>query len=55
MSLETRAKVIQFKNKGAGVHQIQKHLENEGIYVSRVALHALFKKYEATSSIQDCK
>lgn len=55
MSLETRAKVVRFKNRGIGIHQISKHLENEGVCVSKVALYALCRKYEATRSIQDRK
>ena len=50
MSLETRAKVVRFKNRGIGIHQISKHLENEGVCVSKVALYALCRKYEATRS-----
>ena len=55
MSLETRAKVVRLKNRGMAVQQIATHLEKEGVYVSKVSLYALFKKYEATRSIQDRK
>ena len=47
--------MVRFKNRGIGIHQISKHLENEGVCVSKVALYALCRKYEATRSIQDRK
>ena len=55
MSLETRAKVIGMRNKGFEVHQIWKHLEDEGVCVSKVALHMLLKKYATSRTIQDLK
>ena len=55
MSLETRAKVIRLKKRGMPVQQIAKHLDSEGVYVSKVSLYTLFKKYKATHCIQDQK
>ena len=55
MSLETRAKVIRLKKRGMPVQQIAKHLDSEGVDVSKVSLYALFKKYKATHCIQDQK
>ena len=55
MSLETRAKIIRLKNRGMPVRWIARHLDTEGVDVSRVSLYALLKKYEETHSIQDRK
>ena len=55
MSLETRAKVIAMRSRNYRIDKIKKHLEEEGVTVSKVLLFALFKKYDTTKSIKDMK
>lgn len=55
MSLETRVRVIRLASKGHFSTKILQHLENNGISVLRIALYALFRKYQETNSIEDIK
>ena len=54
MSLETRAKVISMRSRNYSVSKIKNHLK-EGVMISKVSFFALFKKYDATKSIEYMK
>ena len=55
MSLTTRSRVVSLSQSGYTISKIQKHLEKEGIIVSKKLLCLLLKKYKTTGLVADCR
>ena len=53
LSIETRKRVVILRKKGYSVDNIRTRLAEEQIFVSKMALYALIKKYKKHGSIQN--
>ena len=53
LSLATRSRVVSLSQSGYAISKIQKHLEKEGVIVSKKLLCLLLKKYKITGSVAD--
>ena len=53
LSLATQSRVVSLSQSGYAISKIQKHLEKEGVIVSKKLLCLLLKKYKITGSVAD--